>query len=188
MSNKITQNEKQLVNKVIQVPLSDDIIHKYLPKAKIIKYAELAKYRTIEELLSNNKAYVIILLEDSPNKGHWLALARYNNKIIFFDPYGGKIDSQLNWNSQQTQQALGQSQPLLSNLCNNTNMDVIYNPVDYQKESQDVNTCGRHVCFFIMNMLKYDRDLNQYYKMMQKLKKQTGMNYDQIVAAYINKV
>ena len=113
MSNKINQKEKQLINVVETIPLSDDIIHKNLKNAKILKYSELEKYNTIEQLLPKEKAYVILLLEDQINSGHWMCLARFNNKILFFDSYGGAPDSQLKWNSKEKQHELGQSQPLL---------------------------------------------------------------------------
>jgi len=35
-------------------------------------------------------------------------------------------------------------------------------------------------------MLKYNRDLNKYYQLMETLKNKTGYNYDEIVSYMIN--
>jgi hypothetical protein len=68
-------------------------------------------------------------------------------------------------------------------------MRVVYNPIDYQnKRDTDISTCGRHDCFRLYTILKYDMDLNTYYNMMVDLKKKTGMNYDEIVSEYIPKM
>ena len=55
--------------------LSDEDIQRILGgDAKIIKYSELGHLYVIDQLLTTDKDYCIILYEDAPNKGHWTAL------------------------------------------------------------------------------------------------------------------
>ena len=83
---------------------------------------------------------------------------------------------------------LGQDKKLLTNLLNGSNKKVIYNNVDYQQKKGDVSTCGRHCIFRILNLIKYKRNLPNYYNKMKDIKKQTKLNFDEIVTAYINKI
>jgi hypothetical protein len=47
---------------------------------------------------------------------------------------------------------------------------VVYNPIKYQEDEEDINTCGRHCVFRILNLMAKGRNL-----------------YDEIVAEYIDK-
>lgn len=186
--------EKIIEKKIIASPLGDDDIKKYLPDAKIMKYTDLKKFKTIEELLPENKSYAIILYENQKNKGHWVAIMRYNDKkrgdlIEFFDSLAddGKPDSQLNWVSNETNKFLGQGKPILTPLLNSSNLPVIYNKFKFQSEGNkrdgnSINTCGKHCVFRIINLLKHNRNLEDYFKLMSKSKKQSKNTYDEIVA------
>ncbi len=55
----------RLVNKA----LSDADIHRILGGVKIIKYSELGHLYDIDQLLTQDKDYCIILYEDAPNRG-----------------------------------------------------------------------------------------------------------------------
>ena len=44
------------------VSLDDDDVRHYLPDARILKYNELSKYKTIEQLLPKHKSFVILLI------------------------------------------------------------------------------------------------------------------------------
>ena len=41
--------------------MDDDDVRHYLPDARILKYNELVKYKTLESLLPKHKSYVILL-------------------------------------------------------------------------------------------------------------------------------
>lgn len=186
--------EKIIEKKIIASPLGDDDIKKYLPDAKIMKYTDLKKFKTIEELLPSNKSYAIILYENQKNKGHWVTIMRYNDKkrgdlIEFFDSLAddGKPDSQLNWVSNETNKFLGQGKPILTPLLNSSNLPVIYNKFKFQSEGNkrdgnSINTCGKHCVFRIINLLKNNSNLEDYFKLMSKSKKQSKNTYDEIVA------
>ena len=63
--------------RLVNTALSDEDIQRILGgDAKIIKYSELGHLYDIDQLLTNDKDYCIILYEDSPNWGYWTALLR----------------------------------------------------------------------------------------------------------------
>ena len=59
------------IARLINKPLSDADIRKILGSdTKIIKYSELDCLYDIDQLLTNDKDFCIILYEDSPDRGH----------------------------------------------------------------------------------------------------------------------
>jgi hypothetical protein len=179
----LTEHQEE---EIIEEPMGDDDIRHYFPNAKIMTYSQLNDYNTIDELLPGDKDYAFLLIEDSPNKGHWVAVSKYGDTTEFFDSYGGQPDSQLKWNSKEKNVKLGQGRKTLTELFNKFDGRVVYNPQTYQGSDSDVNTCGRHCTFRIMNM-KDGKDLDSYYKYMNKLKNHSGKTYDEIVANFIQK-
>lgn len=164
--------------------LGDDDIRMFLGNPKIITYAELANANSIDEVLSND--YVILLYEDSPNHGHWTAVNKINNTIQFFDPYGGKPDSQQKWVPMEMRKELGSDKPYLTRLFDKCPYPVEYNDVKYQKESPMINNCGRHCCNFI-KAGKKGLDLTGYYKWMKECSKKMKLDFDGVVCALILK-
>lgn len=181
-----TINNKD-TEEIIEDPLGDDDIRFYLPNAKIMKYSELENYKDINDLLPKNKDFAVILYEDSPNKGHWTAVLKYEPYLEFFDSYGGYPDTQLGWVPCPIRKVLKQTKPLLTDLFNKSDYQIIYNPIKYQKDNNDINTCGRHCVFRIINLLKGGNSLSDYYNLMKQLKNETGESYDEIVANIITK-
>jgi len=179
-------SEKVDIDSVIKEAMSDLDINHYL-KRPTVKYCELAKYKNIDELLPNPIDYVVLLVESSLNSGHWVCCLKYNNIIEYFDSYGNSPSAPLKWNNKELNNKLGQGKQYLNNLFNKTNKKVIYNDIDYQQDNPTINSCGAHCCFRILQLIENKKSLPQYNKLMQKIKKETGLNYDQIVSAYINK-
>jgi hypothetical protein len=178
-------------NKLLNIELnsmSDDDINFYFPRARILVYNELKKYDTIISLLPKKTDYIFLLFRQTENSGHWCLLTRHNNLIEFFDSYGNKSNKILEWTTD-INESLGQSIPYLEILFNQSQIKVVYNPIDYQnKKNYDISTCGRHCCFRLYTILKYDMNLNDYYDMMKALKKKTKKNYDEIVSLYLQKL
>ena len=86
------------VKEVIESPMSDGDLRKILGKdLKIIRYSDLARLRSLEQLLPRPKDLCILLYEVQPGEGHWVALLKYSGAYEFFDPYGIYPDDQLNW-------------------------------------------------------------------------------------------
>ena len=75
------QNDPDVVK---EDPLGDNIIRKYLPNSRILKYSQLKNIMNIEELLPNEQSYCIILYESQPNSGHWTAIMRIDDNIEYF--------------------------------------------------------------------------------------------------------
>ena len=85
-------------------------------QCRIIKYSELSKYSDLDQLLSKDKDYVVILIENSPNEGHWCGLLRYTNMYERFDSYGFPVDADLKWATLQKRKQLHEDIPYSSNL------------------------------------------------------------------------
>jgi hypothetical protein len=175
------------LEKIIHEPMDDGDIRFYFPRAKIMQYSDLNKFNSIEKLLPKQPDFVFVLYEDSPKNGHWTCLTRDTvNNINYFDSYGGMPDKPLSWTALQERQRLGQGTPMLSALLDKTPLSVFYNNVDYQSNQAGVNTCGRHCCFYVKNMLKYGMSLAQYYTYMNAMRKQNKMGYDEVVSRFIS--
>lgn len=189
LKNKIKKLDK-IEKELIETPLDDKEIKKYLKNPKILKISELKKYNNIDELLPNEKDYTILLYESSKNVGHWVGLLKYNNTIEFFCSIAddGRPDSQLFWIDNSINENLGQF-AYLTRLLLNSDYDVIYNKLKFQKQSDNknnVNCCGRHCCFRIINLINHNMNLKQYQKYMKDLKKKSKNNYDELVTHLIN--
>lgn len=174
------------LEEIEEKPMGDNDIRTYFPSAKILVYNSLNGMAHIDELLPNNKSFAFLLIEDSPNKGHWVSLDKLNNQINFFDSYGGAPDSQLKWISEGQREELGQDRKTLTKLLKNSGYKVNYNPVKYQEKDSDIKTCGRHCVMRIKKMLE-NKDLDDYLKFMEGIKKSTGMDYDEIVSFFIRR-
>jgi hypothetical protein len=178
--------DEEHLEEIVETPMDDSQIRSYLPGIRIIKYSELDGKNSIEDVLTKDRDHFILLIEDSPNKGHWVCMSRYGNTVEFFDSLAGKPDSQLSWTPMSMRKKLGQGKKILTDLLMETPMKVVYNPIKYQEESSDINTCGRHCIFRIKNMLE-GKNLDDYYKLMKNLKDNTNKSYDEIVSMFIQK-
>jgi len=178
------------LQEVIADPLDDAEIRHYLPRAKILKYSQLDKYKAITQLLPDEIDYCILLYEDSPNQGHWCALLRYNKgkkgTIEFFDPYGNIFDKQLTWTTLENRRKLGQGRKLLTPLLDCCVQQVVYNPIKYQQDGGEINDCGRHCVFRILCLLNKGMDLDAYFEYMKKLERETQLPPDGIVSSQID--
>jgi len=178
--------DKAQLEVIEEKPMGDNDIKTYFPGAKIILYNQLNDLEHIDELLPNDKSYAFLLIEDSPNKGHWVSLDKLKNQINFFDSYGGAPDSQLKWISMDKRQELGQADKRLTQLLKQSGYKVNYNPVKYQQKDSDIQTCGRHCCMRIKKLLE-GKDLDGYHKFMEQSKASSGMDYDEIVSFFIRR-
>lgn len=171
------------IKEVKAYALSDSDIHSYLPDVNIIMYNELSDYNSIDELLPNPNSYVILLYQDSENTGHWTCLLRQNNTVEFFDPYGKYPDTQLRWVDNEIREDLGITGKFISNLFNNSKLKVVYNTAPYQLSGVNVNTCGRHVVYRLLNR---HLSLKNYHKYFKEETKKLNCNYDGVVAKIVN--
>jgi hypothetical protein len=183
------KKDNPVVEETIEEPMDDGDIRQYLPNAKIMRYSALAKLSDIEQLLPKDKSYVVLLYENTPGSGHWVALMRYGKTIEFFCSYGSKIDAPLSWQNPKDNAMLGQSRPFLSILLNKAKdrFRAIYNPVAYQSKKQGVATCGAWDVMRINQLINHNQDLHEFHDYMESVKKETGLTYDEIVVNYVSK-
>ena len=105
------------VIRLIHKALSDDDIGTILgADAKTIRYSELSHISDLDELLTKDLDYCIILYEDRPDRGHWTALSRYNGIYEHFDSYGNKPDKSLEWVNLKMRRRLNEATPYLTDL------------------------------------------------------------------------
>lgn len=189
-------------NKSIDIPeiksrlgyaLSDADLRGYLGEdidQHIIKYSELANYRSIEDLLPHDRSFKIVLIESSENSGHWICLLRYKDKrgedtIEFFNSYGNKPTTELNFVKSCVSFLLGQHTNLLKDLLDKTDKRVVYNKKRFQKYSPKINTCGRHCVSRIVAMKKLMMDLEEYIDYIERAKEFYDADADIVVSIFI---
>lgn len=175
------------INEIKEDPMADNEISSYLPNAKILSYNELKNVNSIDNLLKNDKDYFFLLYLAEPNSGHWCAVSKNKDKIEFFDPYGLKLDNELSWIPKDQNNELGVQAPYLSHLLGKSKYKVTFNNIPYQKLGNDINCCGRHCVFRIINFLKNNMNNEEYYKFMKGMKDKFKLNYDDIVSFMISK-
>jgi hypothetical protein len=173
------------VEKTIATPMSDTDIKEYLPNALILKYSELSKYPTLDDLLPHEKDFAMLLYEDSPNKGHWVVVSRPEEGVAeYFDSYGGYVDAPLKWTDKQTRIGLGEGYAMLSKLFKECPEKVVYNKIKYQKDGQNIADCGRW-CVLRTLKMKAGYDLNQFHKWVVKKDRKMKGDKDTLVATLI---
>lgn len=182
------------LNQRLKKYISDDDLINYFGQdfqRKIVRYSELSKYQTIEQLLPTNESFIIILIEWAPYTGHWVLLSRYitegEDTIEYFNSYGDNPSYEIRNMEESKRQELGQGILYLNNLLNKAlnKYCIIYNKFQFQSEKAHIGTCGRHCIFRAIMMRDFDLDLHEYVEFMEKLKKKTKLTYDEIVAIFI---
>ena len=172
--------------------ITGDDIDRYLDAGskKILKYSELANYRTIEELLPEPVDYRIILIEQNVDTGHWCCILRYNKVIEWFDPYGIKPDGELSFISKMKNRLLGQDVKYLTNLFSEATRrgwTCIYNKKRLQQLKQGVNTCGRWVLLRITMLTQMFFDLPDFIAFVDKafVAQGGGISKDKMICNWI---
>ena len=159
-------------NKLQEYELSNTDIQKIVGKIQIIKYPNLKKYKSLDELLNNKFNAVVIFYEtQSSNVGHFTCAFKNNGVINYFDPYGLSAMDDLKHISQTIKIQLKEVTPYLPKLMQNAvnnGESVIINKTDYQQWKSDVSTCGRHTSVRLLNKNLNDK---QYYEYLSNYKK-----------------
>lgn len=146
-------------------------------KAKIILYPDLYKYKNLEELLAPHGA-IFLLYEYERFIGHWCLIFKQGNTIEHFDSYNYKPDQEFEFIPEYFREVNNMLYPQLTKMLYDSGKDIHYNNFKLQSEGANIATCGRHV----LNRLKYkEMDIDDYYKMMNFIKKKTGLTFDEIV-------
>jgi hypothetical protein len=186
--NKKKEIEKmQKMQKMLNYSLSDSDIKSVLGDfAKIIKYSDLDRYKSLNELLPYNNDFVVILIESEHNSGHWTCITRRDNVFSLFDSYGCKLSDELDFISKSMNYLLGNTKKEMENLIKNTDDDceVVYNKERLQSKSSTVATCGRWCCAYL-SMFKMGYSLEEFLEYINKRCKESGLPPDVVVTKLI---
>jgi hypothetical protein len=159
---------------------------------RVMKYSELESYDDLNQIITDQKGYIILLIETEQNTGHYTALLKYNPKQFeFFDSYGLGPDQEFHFISMKIQTILDESFHILTQLfkfLTQNNGTYSYNRMHLQQMKPDINTCGRWTCLRIFYFMKYNYSLTDFQKFMIEKKKQSGMSYDEIVTIMTKKL
>ena len=173
------------IKQIIRKPLSDADLKHILGDCKIITYPELAKYNNLDELLPKQYDFVIILLLETPQSGHWTSLIRYGSQVEYFDSYGYPPDYDLShWLTPLQRLKLGESKKYLTSLLQGRN--YIYNKVKYQQMKPNINTCGSHVAYRCHKFKTAGFSLKDYQQHVNNYCRLYGLTPDELVAKFIS--
>src|ERR1017187_2346964 len=131
--------EQNIIKKLIGKALSNSEILKIINnKSNLVSYTNLHKYKSLDELLKNYGA-CIILYETSKNYGHWVCIFKLDPETIeFFDPYGGnmKPDKELQMINKDYRNSTNQNFPYLTKLMIDSPYVLTYNHHNFQSKKK----------------------------------------------------
>ena len=166
--------------------LSDEDIGTILgADSKTFRYSELRHIDNLDDLLTKDMDYCISLYEDRPNNGHWAALSKYNGIYEHFESYRNRPDKSLEWVNMKRRRRLNEATLYLTNILKAK--QYIYNNDKHQDHDGYANTCGAHVVRKLYRLKNDGMYLHAYYEFMTSIKDEFAINYDIIVAEFINK-
>jgi len=142
----------------------------------IIKYSQLRDYTTIESLLPADGDYKILLLEEKPSVGHYVAIMRQHGKYYYFNSYGSKFDTDLYLINKVIRSILGQNRKEITRLLGDT--PIKWNTIKYQGPT--TSTCGRWCVLAITMVCKMGFTLDEFNEWVKKTK-QKNESYDYFV-------
>jgi hypothetical protein len=148
-----------------------------IPEKDIILYSSLKNYDSITDLLDDGD-FRIILIELKPKDGHYVAIYRKGNEIIYFDSYGLLADDELRWVSSFYRHLLGEDNREIHRLCNK--FKLICNRVKFQGSNS--STCGRY-CVLFIEMSKMGFTLSE---IQHFLKRHKGDSYDKLICQLVS--
>ena len=151
---------------------------------KTTSSSDFYKLTNINDLFPIDCNSGLILFEDKSlgniKSGHFCAIKRLGNKIIFFDSYGGKPGNQLKYIKDSYRKETNQIANHLAKLMYYSNYDELhYNQFKFQRMKKDINTCGRHAGLF----LRFDKMPEEYKDIMDDLIDKLNIgsgNYDEL--------
>ncbi len=174
------------IKKIEEIPMDDIDLKYYLGDSlKLLTYNELGKYNSIDQLLPNDKDYIILLYPVvSETNGHYAMLYRFDNVIYYADSYGLEVDEPLSFSEK-----FKNTPKKLSHLLDDCVLPIYYNTISFQnKKNTTISTCGSYCVFFILVMTELNGNLYDAIKLLEELKKEKPhLTYDDIICQFISK-
>lgn len=157
-------------------------------KSKLLTYPELMQYNNIDELFGNSDKIILLYVNEVDGNnitGHWCLLTKVKRGkktvIEFTDPYGLMPDEQIKSYGESWKNESGQNRNALTRMLYDFSLDpnheIHYNELKVQKDSEDINTCGRHIG---MRGHFYKVPLKKYQQIFKDLKKK-GYDLDKVI-------
>lgn len=109
---------------------------------KLIKYSELHKYNSLDEIFGELKA-ILLLFECKQNYGHWTCLIKQRDRICFFDSYAFIPDDELHFSNIGFRKMNNMDLPYLTALLYFSKLPCDYNDNQFQRFDKRILTCGR---------------------------------------------
>jgi hypothetical protein len=167
----------------LMIPLSDAKVKAALgPDAKILKYSELKGYESIDDLLPNINDFVINLLEDRENSGHWTCLSKLpDGSYYYFNSYGQKYDTDMSVIPMCIRKILGEDKREITRLLEGR-------PCGYNKlklQGATSQCCGRWVVLFLTMTTKMGYSSEEFFQFVKE-KSVLFKNYDDLVTKFVN--
>ena len=171
------------MEEVKEYSLTNDDIQRILdPDTNIITYPQFHSMNDIDECFDSLGRCIFLFLTTSPTSGHWICMfKRTNNTIEYFDSYGEKPEAQRSWLTKDQLEGLGQSERSLWNLLKKSGYKVFYNTFPYQKNRDDINTCGR---WCVARLVCKDMSNLQFFNLV----KSSGQAPDDWVASFTHDI
>lgn len=149
---------------------------------RILKYSDLKNYETINDLLPNINDFIILLLEDSENHGHWTCLMKYaDNKYYYFNSYGKKYDTDLSVVPMCIRKILGEDHKEIGRLLDGR--ECSWNKNVFQGSRSQV--CGRYCILAVSMITKMGFSPTDFEKFLLDKSKSFNKSYDSMVAGFV---
>lgn len=179
---------KEEIKEAKVYPLSDSDIQRLLPHdTNIFTYPHLEGVSHIDEVFDPYGRAMMLFLTENETTGHWIALLKRGDTIEIFDPYG--------YSPKEWRDELGgsagdfrkwrQDRPLLEKKIREAGYKMKWNNKQRQPLSPVINTCGR---WSSMRLLFADYTLEEFNKILDKIKRETGIDGDTLATALTKEI
>lgn len=156
-------------------------------EANLVTYPDIAKYKSLDELLGKHRACIILYLQKK-DYGHWCCIFEREDipgLINFYDPYGYFPDDELKFNKEKRNKELGQTMPYLSILMlkASNKYQYTYSPYKLQAQGKDNNICGRVVGLRLNFRSMSDKE---FYELLTQNKAYTKDEWVVMLTSFVN--
>jgi hypothetical protein len=170
------------MNKLLE-PLSDTKVKQALGDAtRVLKYSELKNYETINDLLPKINDFIIILLEEDVNRGHWTALMKPSSSYYYFNSYGTKYDTDISVIPLCIRRILHEDRREITRLLDG-------HPCDWNKtklQGEKSQTCGRWCVLAITMICFMMYSPAEFIEFVKDKAKKLNKSCDELVVSLVN--